>query len=115
MARVEDGDLKTFFDTVIERTQDLFNHYISSDPRNEENAGSQILIHLDLLNKTVELLDKLEDVCDGDDVTQLNDLKVIFINIVTQFRDFYNHLMVCTTTISSFSWPAKEGQADQLL
>lgn len=103
MARMEDGDLKTFFDTVIERTQDLFDRYINSDPRNEENSGSQLLIHLDLLDKTVELLDKLEDVCDGDDVAQLNDLKMIFINIVTQFRDFNNHLMVRTTTISSFS------------
>ena len=72
----EDSEVKSFFEHVISRTEEILSQ--NSFATNERHI-SAVLTPIYLLERTVRLSSSLANiVTDETDVKQLNDLKVVF-------------------------------------
>ena len=93
----EDSKVKSFFEHVINRTGDILsqNSFASS-----EHRISEVLTHIDLLERTVRLPSQLANiVTDETDVKQLNDLTVVFSELVEKFLQHSISRPSCITTV----------------
>ena len=93
----EDSEVKSFFEHVINRTEEILsqNSFASS-----EHRISEVLTHIDLLERTVRLPSQLANiVTDETDVKQLNDLTVVFSELVEKFLQHSISRPSCITTV----------------
>ena len=93
----EDSEVKSFFKHVINRTEEILsqNSFASS-----EHHISEVLTHIDLLERTVILPSQLANtVTDETDVKQLNDLTVVFSELVEKFLQHSISRPSCITTV----------------
>ena len=89
MQESEDSEVKSFFEHVISRTEEILSQY--SFARSERHI-SEVLTHIDLLERTVRLPSQLANiVTDETDVKQLNDLRVVFSELLEKFRQHFGN------------------------
>ena len=89
MQESEDSEVKSFFEHVISRTEEILSQ--NSFARSERHI-SEVLTHIDLLERTVRLPSQLANiVTDETDVKQLNDLRVVFSELLEKFRQHFGN------------------------
>jgi len=85
----EDSEVKSFFEHVISRTEEILsqNSFATS-----ERHISEVLTHIDLLERTVRLPSQLASIAtDETDVKQLNDLRVVFSELLEKFLQHFGN------------------------
>ena len=97
----EDSEIKNFFEHVIRRTEEIVNH--SSFGSNERHL-SEVLTHVDLLERTVRLPDQLTSiVTDETDVKQLDDLRLVFSELLEKFLQHFGNSVSRPSRVTSVS------------
>ena len=85
----EDSDVKSFFEHVISRTEEILGQNSFST---SERHISEVLTHIDLLERTVRFSSQLASiVTDETDVKQLNDLRVVFSGLLEKFLQHFGN------------------------
>ena len=85
----EDSEVKNFFEHVISKTDEILSQisFVGS-----ERHISEVLTHIDLLERTVRLPGQLANiVADETDAKQLNDLRVVFSELLERFLQHFDH------------------------
>ncbi|XP_068731183.1 uncharacterized protein [Montipora capricornis] len=84
-----DSEVKDFFEHVMRRTEEILSQSsFGSDDRNV----SEVLTHVDLLERTVRLPDQLATiVTDETDVKQLDDLRLVFTELLEKFLQHFGN------------------------
>ena len=96
-----DSEIKDFFEHVIRRTEEILSQSsFGSDDRNV----SEVLTHVDLLERTIRLPDQLATiVTDETDVKQLDDLRLVFTELLEKFLQHFGNSTARPSSVTYLS------------
>ena len=106
----EEGDSKDFFEHVIRRPEEIPNQSsFSSDDR----YVSEVLTHVDLLERTIRLPDQLATiVADENDEKRLHDLRLVFTELLEKFFLHFGNSITRPSSVTYLSFQSiKNGRA----
>ena len=86
MLEDEDSEVKNFFEHVVGKTEEILSQ--TSFARSECHI-SEVLTHIDLLERTIRLPSQLANIVTDD--RQLNDLRVVFSELLERFLQHFGN------------------------
>ena len=100
----EGSEVKSFFEHVISRTEEIISQVSFNS---SEGHVSEVLTHIDLLERTVRLPGQLANiVTDETDVKQLDDIRLVFSELLETFLQHFGNSASRPSRLTSAPLPS---------
>lgn len=85
------NDVETFLKYVLERSEEIGIH--QENRGDSETFLSELLVHVDLLGKTVQFLHEISNISslDHQDAKKWKELEKVYSEVEKEFINLYNH------------------------
>ena len=82
------NDVETFLKYVLERSEEIDIHQ-----ENRGDSSSELVVHVDLLGKTVQFLNEILNISslDHQDAKKWKELEIVYSEVEKEFINLYNH------------------------